>query len=86
MDAGEPRVRRRGMFFHVETSEPDHGEHESAEGISIRQGPTRKHTHAIRTSLSQSEHTAGQNQPAGASRTFRSATATDSRRQARMSR
>jgi len=37
MDAHEPRVRRRGFFLHSpETGEPDQGEHESAEGFSVR--------------------------------------------------
>ena len=36
MVAAEPRVRRRGMFVHVETPELDHVEVESAEGVSIR--------------------------------------------------
>ena len=36
MVAAEPRVRRRGMFFHVETPELDHVEHEAPEGVSIR--------------------------------------------------
>ena len=42
MDEGEPRLRRRGMFVHVETPELDQVEHESAEGIAIRRVPDRK--------------------------------------------
>jgi hypothetical protein len=88
MVAAEPRVRRRGMFFHVETPELDHVEHEAAEGVSIRlrvprprverrqivSVSSRKATHAVRTtSLSSSSE-------------FRLANGTDSHRQARMSR
>lgn len=36
MDAGEPRVRRRGFFLHSDTGEPDTGEYENAEGFSVR--------------------------------------------------
>ena len=49
MDATEPRVRRRGFFFHVEPHELDSVEHEAAEGISIRLSGSRKANHAIRT-------------------------------------
>jgi hypothetical protein len=88
MDAAEPRVRRRGMFFHAETPELDHVEHEAPEGVSIRLRvsrprverrqivavSSRKATHAVRTSsLSNSSE-------------FRLATGTGSHRQARMSR
>jgi hypothetical protein len=37
MDAGEPRLRRRGFFLHSSDSgEPDTGEHENPEGFSVR--------------------------------------------------
>jgi hypothetical protein len=36
MDAGEPRVRRRGFFFHVETPDLDATDHDSADGTSMR--------------------------------------------------
>ena len=37
MDAGEPRVRRRGFFLHSsEGNEPDTGEHENPEGFAVR--------------------------------------------------
>lgn len=38
MDAGEPRVRRRGFFLHSDTTtgEPDTGEHENPEGFIVR--------------------------------------------------
>lgn len=36
MDVGEPRVRRRGFFFHVEPPDLDATEQDSAEGISAR--------------------------------------------------
>jgi hypothetical protein len=82
MDESEPRLRRRGMFVHVETPELDQIEHESAEGISIRRVPTRKPTHAVRMiSESKSEsHERARRDP------LRSESATGSHRQARMSR
>jgi len=88
MVAAEPRLRRRGMFFHVETPELDQVEHEAPEGVSIRLRvarprverrqavavSSRKATHAIRSSsLSSSSE-------------FRLASGTGSHRQARMSR
>ena len=89
MVAGEPRVRRRGMFFHVETPELDQVEHEAAEGVSIRlrvarprverrqivSVSSRKATHAVRSSSLSSS-----------SSEFRLASGTDTHRQARMSR
>ena len=36
MDEFEPRVRRRGFFLHSPDGEPDTGEHENAEGVSVR--------------------------------------------------
>jgi hypothetical protein len=37
MDEGEPRLRRRGFFLHSsDTGEPDTGEHENPEGITVR--------------------------------------------------
>jgi len=37
MDAGEPRLRRRGFFLHSSDSgEPDSGEHENPEGFNVR--------------------------------------------------
>ena len=38
MDVTEPRVRRRGYFFHVEPHSLDNVEHEAAEGITLRPG------------------------------------------------
>ena len=88
MVAAEPRVRRRGMFFHVETPELDQVEHEAAEGVSIRlrvarpkverrqivSVSSRKATHAVRSTFMSS------------SSEFRLENATDSHRQVRMSR
>ena len=88
MVAGEPRVRRRGMFFHVETPELDQVEHEAPEGVSIRLRvsrprverrqivavSSRKATHAVRSSSLSS------------SSDFRLASETGTHRQARMSR
>ena len=37
MDAGEPRVRRRGFFLHSDTTgEHDHAEQENPEGFVVR--------------------------------------------------
>ena len=37
MDAGEPRLRRRGFFLHSpDTGEGDTGDHENPEGVAIR--------------------------------------------------
>ena len=36
MNASEPRVRRRGFFLHSSDSEPEVGEHENPEGVSVR--------------------------------------------------
>ena len=45
MDAGEPRVRRRGFFLHsADTGEPDMGDHENAEGINVRVRTSRSET------------------------------------------
>jgi hypothetical protein len=53
MDASGPRARHRGMFIHVETPELDQLDQESAEGVSVRIGGSRKPTHAVRTTSSQ---------------------------------
>ena len=36
MDVGEPRVRRRGFFLHSDPNEPDTGDHDNAEGFTVR--------------------------------------------------
>ena len=37
MNAGEPRVRRRGFFLHsTDGSEAETGEHENPEGVAVR--------------------------------------------------
>ena len=42
MNAGEPRVRRRGFFLHsTDVTEPDAGEHENPEGFPVRVRTTR---------------------------------------------
>ena len=88
MVASEPRARRRGMFFHPETPELDHVEHEAPEGVSIRLRASRpkverrqsaavssrKASHAVRSSSLSSPSE------------FRLANATGSHQQARMSR
>ena len=48
MDETTPHLRRRGMFFPVETPELDEFEHESAEGIAVR-APSRKASHPSRS-------------------------------------
>lgn len=82
MAVPDPRVRRRGYFFHVEPLSPDYGEHEAPEGVTIRLGSTtRKPTHAMRpTSLGKDS--------AGGSRALdvRSAIATGSHRPSRTTR
>ena len=87
MTEDEPRLRRRGMFHHVETPELDDTEHDSAEGISIRQVPRRRPARAASTtSLSTSENVTAVGKPRVSRRPIRSASATDSRQQAQMSR
>ena len=44
MNADEPRVRRRGFFFHSSDAEPDTGEYENAEGVSVRSRGSRSST------------------------------------------
>jgi hypothetical protein len=88
MVADEPRVRRRGMFFHVETPELDQVEHEAAEGVSIRLRVSRPRSER-RQIVSVSQHTATHAVRSSSVRDtseFRLATATGSHRQARMSR
>ena len=89
MDIAEPRVRRRGFFFHVETLELDHIEQETAEGVPVRLRASRpraehprisadsshKPTHAVRSSVIE-ESTSE----------IRSANGIGSHRQGRMSR
>ena len=44
MDVREPQKRRRGFFLQSEAGEPDTGDHETAEGFTIRTRPTRSET------------------------------------------
>ena len=45
MDVREPHVRRRGFFLHsAETGEPEIGEHENAEGFTVRARTARSQT------------------------------------------
>ena len=95
MDICEPRVRRRGMFFQVETPELDAIETESAEGIPARIARP-KPGQTVRTGTASVEATAArQVQGAGnpprqlrrtRARSFRFATATGSRRLSQMTR
>ena len=85
MDAGTPRVRRRGLFFHVETPELDGIETESAEGMPAR--IARKPIQAMRASAApaaQSKlNSTASRQQVRMRRSFRFASATGSRRPAR---
>ena len=95
MDVCEPHVRRRGMFFHVETPELDAIETESAEGIPARIARP-KSRQTVRTAAAEVEATAAPavqgagNPPRHLRRTrgrsFRFATATGSRRLSQMTR
>ena len=87
MDESEPRLRRRGMFFTVEPFELDDTEHDSAEGIAIRQVPNRRPSRPVRPiSLSHAASPDPKRDPKGEGRAVRSANGTGSRQQARMSR
>jgi hypothetical protein len=93
MDQPEPRARHRGYFFHVEPHSLDtidNVEHETAEGVPIRSGAGRKPTQAVRTPSVRSDSSAEaidqKSDAPTAPETIRSANATGSRRQARMSR
>jgi hypothetical protein len=45
MDVCEPRVRRRGFFLHsTDGSEPEIGEYENAEGVTVRSRVSRSST------------------------------------------
>jgi len=45
MDAYAPHVRHRGFFLHsTDTGEPDTGEHDNAEGFSVRPRTSRSST------------------------------------------
>ncbi len=52
MDAAEPHVRRRGLFFDLDTGDPDTGEYEATEGIAIRVGIPRPRIHRSLVSAS----------------------------------
>jgi hypothetical protein len=88
MGVPEPRVRRRGMFVHIETPELDQVEQESTEGVSTRLRVSRprseraivgsrKPTHAVRTTSLNNSSSEGD---------VRFASGTGTRRQAGMSR
>jgi hypothetical protein len=89
MDEGEPRARRRGMFFHAETPELDDIETESAEGMPARIA-RRRPAKAARTPYAATEQPAFSATPSlhktRMSRSFRFANATGSRRLSQMSR
>ena len=95
MDVCEPRVRRRGMFFQVETPELDTIETESAEGIPARIARPKPRQTVPTGSSKVDAAAAPQVQGAGNSprplrrtrgRSFRFATATGSRRLSQMTR
>ena len=81
MDAGEPRVRRRGMFSHPEIPEIDEIETESAEGITARIA-RRKSTRIVGASRGDGPTRRGDD----LNRPIRFATATGSRRLSAMPR
>jgi hypothetical protein len=89
MDEGEPRVRRRGMFLHVETPELDDVETESAEGLPARIA-RRRPVKAARNLSAAPDHQELRATPSlhktRMNRSFRFATATGSRRLSQMSR
>jgi hypothetical protein len=83
MDVAEPRVRRRGFFFHVETPDLDAPEEDTAEGISVR-------LRVARPRVERSSLAAGRKAVTSAIRSTSSATrsenGTGSHQRARMSR
>ena len=84
MDAGEAHVRRRGFFLHSETGEPDTGEHENAEGFTVRIRIDRSHTSR---QFSSSRRTQSQTQSEAAARpVIRSGSVTGSRQRAHLPR
>jgi hypothetical protein len=86
MDVPEPRTRRRGFFLHVETPEIDHAEREAPEGVPVRQGSSRKATHAVRLSALSGPIEGEGDVSERSSRAFRSASETGSHPPGRMSR
>ena len=82
MNAGEPRVRRRGFFLHsTDGSEPETGEHENPEGVAVRVKIDRSPAPRQFASQGRQLRTAGRTDE-GRSQ-IRSASATDSRQRAR---
>ena len=60
MNTCEPLVRRRGFFFHSDTSgEPDTGEHENPEGFVVRVRVAHPHISQHTRVISSSRHTRG---------------------------
>ena len=88
MVAAEPRVRRRGMFFHAETPELDHVEQEAPEGVSVRVRVARSTAERPQIVAASSRRAAHALRPSSLSTSsdFRLASGTGSHRQARMSR
>lgn len=84
MDAGEPRVRRRGFFLHsTDGNEPDTGEHENVEGVQVRLHTARSHSTPRQFSSSRRSQSA----PAMAGRPeIRSGSVTGSRQRAHLPR
>jgi hypothetical protein len=90
MDQPEPRARHRGYFFHVEPHSLDsieNVEQETAEGVPIRFGSSRKASPAGRTPSVRSDASADPiDEKSETAETVRSANVTGSRRQGRTSR
>ena len=89
MDAGEPRVRRRGFFLHSDSGEPDTGEYENAEGFTVRTRISRSNTpRHIGTSARHSAGRQSREQPAPSESlpAIRSGSVTGSRQRAHLPR
>ena len=82
MNAGEPRVRRRGFFLHsTDGSEPETGDHENPEGVAVRVKVDR--SPAPRQFASQGRQLRTADRTDEGRSQVRSASATDSRQRAR---
>ena len=84
MDVCEPHVRRRGFFLHsADTGEPEIGEHENAEGFTVRARTARSQTPRQSSSV---RRTASQTQGNEGLPSIRSGSVTGSRQRAHLPR
>ena len=84
MDAGEPRVRRRGFFLHsTDVTEPEAGEHENPEGfpVRVRTNPSRAPRNYTGGRTARTESRTDEERPA-----IRSGSVTGSRQRAHLPR